>query len=103
MTRPRSIRPARRRSRRRRGAHASVSTGPAVLIRAASPADRGAIARLSELDERELPQGEQLVGVIEGRMVAALDVASGAAIADPFVPTVGVVKLLELRAAQVRS
>jgi hypothetical protein len=36
-------------------------------------------------------------------MVAALDVATGSAIADPFVPTVGVVKLLELRAAQVRS
>ena len=101
MTRSRSIRSRRRRARR--AAHTAGTTGAAVLIRPAAAADAHEIARLSELDERELPRGEQLVGVIEGRMVAALDVASGAAIADPFVPTVGVVKLLELRAAQVRS
>ena len=37
-----------------------------------------------------------------GRIVAALEVCSGRAIADPFVATAGVVELLDLRAAQVR-
>jgi hypothetical protein len=100
MSRAHSITlPTRRRSR---GGRPSRAADAAVTIRAASPADAGDIARLSELDERALPQGEQLLGVLEGRVVAALDVDTGSAIADPFVPTVGVVKLLELRAKQVR-
>jgi hypothetical protein len=73
-----------------------------VLIRHASRADARAIDRLAELDEHALPQGERLVGELEGRVVAALEVGSGTAIADPFVPTQGVVELLGLRAAQVR-
>lgn len=100
MSRPRSIRTARRRpARRPRSAH---SAGAPVLIRSASPADAGALERLAELDERTLPPGERLVGELEGHVVAAVDVASGTAIADPFVPTVGVLELLGLRAAQVR-
>jgi len=75
----------------------------AVLIRPASAADERAIAELAALEERpELPGGERLIGEIGGRIVAALDVRSGRAVADPFVPTVGVVELLGLRAAQVR-
>jgi hypothetical protein len=73
-----------------------------VLIRHASRADAREIDRLSELDERALPRGERLVGVLDGRVVAALEVGTGTAIADPFVPTQGVVELLGLRAAQVR-
>lgn len=103
MSRPRSLTRSRRRRSRARGAQASPATGAAVLIRQASQADAGEIVRLSELDERTLPSGDQLLGVLEGRVVAALDLASGSAIADPFAPTAGVVKLLELRAAQMRS
>ena len=73
-----------------------------VLIRHASRADAREIDRLAELDERALPQGERLVGVLDGRVVAALEVGSGTSIADPFFPTQGVVELLGLRAAQVR-
>ena len=73
-----------------------------LLIRPASPADEPAIARLSALDEHVLPRGERLIGELGGRIVAALDVRSGDAVADPFVPTTGVVELLGLRAAQVR-
>jgi len=73
-----------------------------VLIRHAAPTDARQIARLAALDERSLPLGERLVGVLEGRVVAALEVDSGTAIADPFVPTESVVELLGLRAAQVR-
>ena len=75
----------------------------AVLIRRASAADEPTIARLAALEERaELPGGARLVGELEGRIVAALDLCSGRSVADPFVPTSGIVELLGLRAAQVR-
>ena len=74
----------------------------ALLIRPASPDDEPAIARLSALDEHVLPRGERLIGELGGRIVAALDVRSGDVVADPFVPTRGIVELLGLRAAQVQ-
>ncbi len=82
--------------------HLHRNEATALLIRPASPADEPAIARLSALDEHELPRGERLIGERGGRIVAALDVRSGDAVADPFVPTSGLVELLGLRAAQVR-
>jgi len=82
--------------------HPTGDVGAALLIRSASPDDEPAIARLSALDEHMLPRGERLIGELGGRIVAALDVRSGDAVADPFVPTTGIVELLGLRAAQVR-
>ncbi len=83
--------------------HRSHAEGQAVLIRHAAAADEPALARLAALDERpELPGGDRLIGELGGRIVAALDVRSGRAVADPFVPTSGVVELLGLRAAQVK-
>jgi len=73
-----------------------------VSIRSAAPADDAAIDRLAELDDHVLPRGERLIGELEGRVVAAVDVDSGEAIADPFVPTAALVELLGVRAAQVR-
>jgi len=81
----------------------SVADDAAVLIRRASVDDEPTIARLAALEERpELPGGERLIGELEGRVVAALDLRSGRSVADPFVPTRGLVELLGLRAAQVR-
>jgi hypothetical protein len=82
--------------------HPGGAEHAALLIRPASPDDEPAIARLSALDEHDLPRGERLIGELGGRIVAALDVRSGDAVADPFVPTTGLVELLGLRAAQVR-
>jgi hypothetical protein len=76
--------------------------GAPVLIRRAAAGDEPEIARLAALDERELPHGERLIAELEGRPVAAVEVRSGTTVADPFVPTSGVVELLGLRAAQVR-
>jgi len=89
-------------ARRATHRHYTGDRDAALLIRPASANDEPAIARLSALDERELPAGERLIGEIGGRIVAALEVCSGRAIADPFVATAGVVELLDLRAAQVR-
>ncbi len=82
--------------------HHTADAGAAFLIRPASAGDEPAIARLSALDEHELPRGERLIGELGGRIVAAIDVRSGDAVADPFVSTRGIVELLGLRAAQVR-
>ena len=87
-----------------RGARATAAALDAepLLIRRAAPADAPAIARLAALDERELPCGERLIALLSGRPVAALEVSSGFAVADPFVRTGAIVELLGLRAAQVR-
>ena len=91
--------PPRRKPRR----YPTVADDATVLIRPASARDEPDIARLAALEERpELAGGERLIGELGGRVVAALDVRSGRAVADPFVPTRGVVELLGLRAAQVR-
>ena len=95
-------RPIRLSRRSRRQPSFRAADEAPLLIRHAAPTDARELARLAELDERSLPLGERLVGVLEGRVVAALEVDSGTAIADPFVPTEGVVELLGLRAAQVR-
>lgn len=91
-----------RSTRRVAPGHPDGDPQEALLIRAASADDEPAIARLSALDEHVLPRGERLIGELGGRIVAAVDVRSGAAVADPFVPTTGIVELLGLRAAQVR-
>ena len=88
--------------KRRKRPFRAAAAAP-VLIRHAERGDARALDSLAALDEQELPRGDQLVGELDGRIVAALDLTSGKAIADPFAPTVGVVRLLELRAAQMRS
>ena len=74
-----------------------------VVIRTASERDAAAIARIGELDGHRLATDAQLVGELGGSVVAAIDVRSGEVVADPFVPTAGVVDLLGLRARQVTS
>ena len=75
-----------------------------LVIRHAAAGDEHDIARLAALEDRpELPAGERLIGELGGAIVAALDVRSGRAVADPFVPTRAIVELLGLRAAQVRQ
>jgi hypothetical protein len=93
-----------RRPRARRGTtrSAPAKDDAPVLIRRAAADDAPAIARLAALDERELPGGERLIALLGERPVAAVEVRSGASVADPFTPTAGIVELLGLRAAQVR-
>jgi|GEM_PF-2160965 len=89
--------------RRRRYRQRPQADDASVLIRRAGAEDEPALARLAALDERpELPGGERLIGELGGRIVAALEVCSGRAVADPFAPTSAIVELLGLRAAQVR-
>lgn len=73
----------------------------AIVIREAAPADAPALVRLAELDSKPLPSGPLLVAEVAGEIEAALCLAGGAAMADPFRPTADLVSLLKLRAKQM--
>jgi hypothetical protein len=72
-------------------------------MRLAEASDEVALRRLAALDSRRLPHGRLLVGEMGGAIQAAVPVAGGEGIANPFVPTAELVKLLQLRAAQLRE
>jgi len=67
-------------------------------------ADRdGALARVAARDSAELPPGPWLVAEVEGEALAALSLANGELVADPFSRTAELRALLELRAMQLRG
>jgi hypothetical protein len=70
---------------------------PDVLIRPARGPDAAALRQLAALDSKRPLEGEPLLAEMGGRIVAAHSPQTGASIADPFLPTAGVVSLLELR------
>jgi hypothetical protein len=75
-----------------------------VVIRAATPDDEAALERLAQLEGRRRPQASVvLLAEIDGEVHAALPLDHGPAIADPFRPTVELVGMLKLRAAQLRG
>ena len=71
----------------------------ALVIRPAYPDDAAALERLATLDSRRPLHGRVLVAERDGRVLAALAVADGRTIADPFSPTADLVALLQLHAA----
>ena len=71
----------------------------AVAMRRATVEDERAVRRLAQLDEMTPPQGDVLLAEVDGRLVAALPLEGGRAVADPFTPTQEIVELLVLRAA----
>ena len=72
-----------------------------VTIRYARAADAAALDRLAALDERVLPVGPLLVAEVDGEPTAALGLGDGEFVADPFRPSVDLLSLLRLRAAQL--
>lgn len=75
--------------------------GRGLTIRRARAVDGAAIRRVAELDSRRVPAGPLIVAEVDGEVVAATPLAGGCVVADPFRPTAGIVRLLELRAAQL--
>lgn len=74
-----------------------------VQLRLCTVEDDEALADLAVLAERPLPYGRLVVAFVSGRLVAALPLAGGEPITDPFVRTAHIVPLLELRAKQLRA
>jgi hypothetical protein len=74
-----------------------MTTATAVTIRPAVESDRSALDRLAALDSARPLTGDVLVAEVAGAPVAALEIASSRAIADPFRPTADLVALLSGR------
>jgi hypothetical protein len=73
----------------------------AVTMRLASAEDDRALDRLAQLDSGSRPAGPLLVAEVDGTLVAALPLAGGGPVTDPFRATTELVPLLELRADQL--
>jgi hypothetical protein len=74
----------------------------AITIRPAHVGDDLALAELVLLDSAEhTPPAPLLIGEVEGRARAALSLADGSAVADPFFPTSELIELMRAHAARV--
>jgi hypothetical protein len=82
---------------------ATASFEVSVTLRFACFDDAPDLLRLAQLDSAEPLRDPILVGEVSARMVAALSLADGRAIADPFVRSAGVVELLRARARQLEG
>jgi hypothetical protein len=74
-----------------------------VELRLCRIADDPQLERLAVLAERSLPNGRLVIAAVAGQIVAALPLAGGPALRDPFARTADLMPLLELRAAQLRE
>ena len=74
-----------------------------LSIRTARAADHRALARLAALDSSSPPSGDSLLAEVGSELWAAIEIDSGAAIADPFRPSGDLVDLLRFRAARLRD
>lgn len=73
----------------------------ALVIRLAVVADEPRLRRLAQMDSARPLSGQTLIAEQGGSVVAALSLADGAAIADPFVASADAVAMLRVRAAQL--
>jgi hypothetical protein len=74
------------------------------IIRIATAEDEAALRRLADIDSQDpLTAGPFLVGEVDGSPQAALSLADGRVIANPFVPTAHLLTHLRMRAGALRA
>ncbi len=73
-----------------------------VTLRLATGSDGAALKRLAQRDCRPLPPGPHLVAERDGRIDAAISLASAEMVADPFLRTAELCELLRCHADGVR-
>jgi hypothetical protein len=78
-----------------------VAATSQVTLRFAYPDDGESLNRLAVIDSAELPSLPVLLAEVDGELWAAVSLADGGAVADPFRPTAPVVELLRARARQL--
>jgi len=71
----------------------------AILIRYAQRGDEAELRRLAQLDSAPPLRGSAIVAERDGTIVAARALDGEQEIADPFVPTAGLLALLRVRSA----
>ncbi len=74
-----------------------------IIIRRAGAADARVLHRLGALDSAAAPGPDSLIAERDGVAVAALDLADGHVVADPFERSADLVELLRVRAHRVRG
>jgi hypothetical protein len=74
-----------------------MATPKSITIRRRTERDADAIERLAQLEGVRTPDGDLLVADVDGEVWAAVELAGGAVIADPFRPSGDVAELLRLR------
>lgn len=72
-----------------------------LTVRRAGGQDAAQLVRLAALDSADVPSGDVLLAESSGQLLAALSLADGHAVADPFEHTAEMVALLRLRAEQL--
>jgi hypothetical protein len=91
-----------RRKRGRRTRNRLAAWERPLTLRLALPADLAALERLAQLDSRHLPPGRHLLVECDGRIDAAISLATGEQIADPFRRTAELCALLRCHAGGER-
>jgi hypothetical protein len=74
-----------------------------IAIRSATSADHDGLLRLAQRDTAIVPREPLLVAEAAGELRAAISLADGRTIADPFAPTADLVDLLRARARHART
>jgi hypothetical protein len=74
-----------------------------MMIRRTTPDDAIALMRLASLDSQPPFGHDALVAVVDGEIRAAVSLADGRAIANPFEHTAELVELLRMRAEQLET
>ena len=77
-------------------------SSPSITIRPAREADESLVLRLAALDSSPAPRGDVLLAERDGRPVAAVGIADGRTVADPFTATADMTAVLQIRAKQLR-
>jgi hypothetical protein len=75
----------------------------ALTIRRLDETDRTAVAELAGRDSKPTLDGTLLGAELEGRLVAAVSIATGEAVADPFIRTAEIRSILAARAEGLRE
>jgi predicted Abi (CAAX) family protease len=75
--------------------------GNVIALRRAGDDEVGDLARLAGLDSARPLDGDVLVALVDGRLVAAISLADGRVVADPLAPTTEARALLHQRASQL--
>lgn len=73
-----------------------------ITLRFAVPDDAEMVTRLAAVDSSEPPPVPALLAEVEGELWAAISLADGSVVANPFRPTAPVVELLRARADQLQ-
>lgn len=74
-----------------------------ITIRMLGQGDRDAVEALAERDSAAVPVGRLLGASVDGRLVVAHSLATGAQIADPFTKTEEIRGLVEERASHLNG